>query len=82
LVDAAFGPVLRYFDVFEEIGDFGFFDGLPRLPGGELGWRNDPRSATPWARTTTIACVRFWWPSVGSVAAHERGGPVYGVSLR
>ena len=30
LVDAVFGPVFRYFDVFERIGPFGFFDGLPR----------------------------------------------------
>ena len=31
LVDAVFGPVFRYFDTFEAIGDFGFFEGLPRL---------------------------------------------------
>jgi glutathione S-transferase len=31
LVDAVFGPVFRYFDTIETIGDFGFFDGLPRL---------------------------------------------------
>lgn len=31
LVDAVFGPVFRYFDTFEAIGDFGFFDCLPRL---------------------------------------------------
>ncbi len=31
MVDAVFGPVFRYFDVFEAIGDFGFFDGLPRV---------------------------------------------------
>ena len=31
LVDAAFAPVFRYFDVFEEIADFGFFTGLPKL---------------------------------------------------
>ena len=31
LVDAAFGPVFRYFDTFDAIDDFGFFDGLPRL---------------------------------------------------
>jgi glutathione S-transferase len=35
LVDAAFGPVFRYFDVFEQIGEFGFFDGLP----GVTSWR-------------------------------------------
>lgn len=31
MVDAVFGPVFRYFDVFELIGDFGFFDHTPRV---------------------------------------------------
>ena len=31
LVDAVFGPVFRYFEVFDTIDDFGFFAGLPRL---------------------------------------------------
>lgn len=31
LVDAAFAPVFRYFDVFEQIADFGFFTDLPKL---------------------------------------------------
>lgn len=35
LVDAVFGPVFRYFEVFEEIEDFGFFDGLPKV----VAWR-------------------------------------------
>lgn len=30
LVDAGFGPVFRYFDVFDRIGDFGIFEGKPR----------------------------------------------------
>jgi glutathione S-transferase len=37
LVDAAFGPVFRYFDVFEQIRDFGFFDGLSRV----RAWRSE-----------------------------------------
>lgn len=36
IVDAAFGPVFRYFDVFETIDDFGFFDGLAKL----TAWRS------------------------------------------
>jgi glutathione S-transferase len=36
IVDAVFGPVFRYFDVFETIPDFRFFDGLPRV----RAWRN------------------------------------------
>lgn len=31
VVDAVFGPVLRYFDVFDAIADFGFWDGVPKL---------------------------------------------------
>lgn len=31
IVDAVFGPVFRYFDVIDEIGDFGWWRGLPRL---------------------------------------------------
>jgi glutathione S-transferase len=31
LVDAVFGPVFRYFDVFDEIADFGILTGKPRL---------------------------------------------------
>jgi len=31
MVDAAFAPVFRYFDVFDEIGEFGFFDGTTKV---------------------------------------------------
>lgn len=31
LVDAAFGPVFRYFDVFDTIADFGILSDLPKL---------------------------------------------------
>jgi glutathione S-transferase len=30
LVDAVFGPIFRYFDVFDEIADFGIFNGKPK----------------------------------------------------
>jgi glutathione S-transferase len=36
MVDAVFGPVFRYFEVFEALGQGGFFDGLPRIQA----WRN------------------------------------------
>lgn len=35
LVDAVFGPVFRYFDVFDELGEFHFFEGLPKA----AAWR-------------------------------------------
>lgn len=31
MVDAVFAPVFRYFDVFEQFEDFGFFAGTPRV---------------------------------------------------
>jgi glutathione S-transferase len=31
MVDAVFGPIFRYFDVFEAIDDFGFFDLTPKV---------------------------------------------------
>lgn len=31
MVDAVFGPVFRYFDVFDDIGDFGVFADMPKL---------------------------------------------------
>jgi len=36
LVDAAFGPVFRYFDVFDTIGDFGILTGLTKT----VAWRS------------------------------------------
>lgn len=35
VVDAVFGPVFRYFDVFEALGETGFFDAAPKV----LAWR-------------------------------------------
>ena len=35
IVDAVFGPVFRYFDAFDAIDDFGFWDGMPKVQG----WR-------------------------------------------
>ncbi len=35
LVDAVFGPVLRYFDVIDEFGDFGILSGKPKI----AAWR-------------------------------------------
>lgn len=31
LVDAVYGPIFRYFDVFDRIGDFGILDGKPHV---------------------------------------------------
>jgi glutathione S-transferase len=47
LVDAVFGPVFRYFDVFDEIGDFGILEGKPKLTRwrSELAARSSVRTA-------------------------------------
>lgn len=37
LVDAAFAPLFRYFDVIEQIVDAGFFDGAPKV----ARWRHE-----------------------------------------
>lgn len=37
IVDAVFGPVFRYFDVFDTIADFGFWDDLPKV----RRWRHE-----------------------------------------
>jgi glutathione S-transferase len=45
LVDAVFGPVFRYFDVFDAIGEFGFQDGLPRVQRWRQSLTNRPSVA-------------------------------------
>ena len=35
MVDAVYGPVFRYFDAFEKVGEFGFFEGTPKV----TAWR-------------------------------------------
>jgi glutathione S-transferase len=50
LVDAAFGPVFRYFDVFEEIGDLGILAGKPKV----AAWRR-ALAARPSVRSAVAA---------------------------
>ena len=47
LVDAAFGPVFRYFDVFDRIADFGILAGKPGVAAwrGSLAERSSVRGA-------------------------------------
>ena len=42
LVDAVFGPVFRYFDVFESLGEPPLFDGLPRVQGWRAALQSRP----------------------------------------
>ena len=50
LVDAVFGPVFRYFDVFDATGDFGILTGKPRL----TRWR-EALAARPSVRAAVSA---------------------------
>jgi glutathione S-transferase len=47
IVDAVFGPVFRYFDTFERIGEFGFFDATPKVSAwrARLAQRDSVRDA-------------------------------------
>jgi glutathione S-transferase len=47
LVDVVFGPVFRYFDTFDQIGDFGILTGLVRVRAWRdvLGQRHSIKSA-------------------------------------
>jgi glutathione S-transferase len=49
IVDAVFGPVFRYFDVFDAFADFEFFRGLPKLSKwrAALATRQSVLSAVP-----------------------------------
>ena len=42
VVDAVFGPVFRYFDVFDAIGNFGFWNGLPKVQRWRLALSGRP----------------------------------------
>jgi len=55
LVDAVFGPVFRYFDVFDEIADFGILADKPKL----ARWR---RSLA--ARPSVRSAVRSDYPAL------------------
>ncbi|HDR9053561.1 TPA: glutathione S-transferase family protein [Burkholderia vietnamiensis] len=64
IVDAAFGPVFRYFDVFEQIADFGFFAALPKV----TAWRQ--RLAE---RPSVRAAVRADYPQLLMAFLLKRG---------
>jgi glutathione S-transferase len=57
MVDTVYGPVFRYFDAFERIGDFGILDGKPAV----AAWR-EALAARPSIRTAVAADYdeRLW----------------------
>lgn len=65
LVDAVFGPVFRYWDVFDAIGDFGTFEGLPKLQA----WRAELQ-----ARPSVRAAVSADYPALLRAFVERQGG--------
>jgi glutathione S-transferase len=55
LVDAVFGPIFRYFDVFDEIGDLGILGGKPKV----ARWRQNLAS-----RPSVRSAVRAEYPAL------------------
>ena len=64
LVDAVFGPVFRYFDAFDRIGDFGILSGLPKV----AAWRRALAS-----RATVQAAVAPEYPALLREFLRARG---------
>ena len=57
LVDAVFGPVFRYFDVFDEIADFGILADKPKLARWRKRSRRGHRCARPSAPIIRRCCA-------------------------
>ncbi len=64
IVDAVFGPVFRYFDIFDEIADFGCFHKLPKIKA----WRIQLAS-----RDSIRRAVRPEYPALLAQFIRERG---------
>ena len=73
LVDAVFGPVFRYFDVFDEIADFGILAGKPKL----ARWRNALA-----ARPSVRAAVSADYPALLRDFINRRNSWLSGLQAR
>lgn len=73
LVDAVFGPVFRYFDVFDGIGDFGILNGKPKL----ARWR-----ANLAARPSVKSAVSAEYPALLRDFLVRRNSWISGLSSR
>jgi len=73
LVDAVFGPVFRYFDVFDEIADFGILAAKPKL----ARWRK-----TLAARPSVRTAVRSDYPALLRDFLERRNSWLSGLQAR
>jgi len=73
LVDAVYGPVFRYFDVFDDIGDFGILSGKPKL----ARWRQSLA-----ARPSVRAAVSADYPALLRAFIERRNSWLSGLQAR
>jgi glutathione S-transferase len=73
LVDAVFGPVFRYFDVFDEIAEFGILAGKPKL----ARWRQALA-----ARPSVRSAVRSDYPALLRDFLDRRNSWISGLQAR
>lgn len=64
LVDAVFGPVFRYFEVFDTIGDFGIFANTPKVQAWRMALSQRP---------SIHAAVTAEYPALLRVFLRKRG---------
>ncbi|WP_374500059.1 glutathione S-transferase family protein [Zoogloea sp.] len=64
IVDAVFGPIFRYFDLFDSIDEFGFWDGVPKV----CSWR-----CALAQRPSVAAAVRPDYPALLRTFLRARG---------
>lgn len=70
IVDAVFGPVFRYFDVFDAIDEFGFWDGLPKVQRWRRALAARP-SVVQAAHPEYPALLRSFLLTRGSALSHR-----------
>jgi glutathione S-transferase len=84
LVDAVFGPVFRYFDTFERLGEQGFFDGAPKVSAWRAALSRRPSVQVAASPQYELLLREFLQRRGGElsrrIAAHaEASGPLVGV---
>jgi glutathione S-transferase len=80
LVDAVFGPVFRYFDSFDRIGDFGILAGLPKVSAWRQRLADRPSVARAVAADYPQRLDRFFLARGSHLSALMRDRP-HGAAL-
>src|SRR3954464_4322005 len=75
LVDAVYGPVFRYFDVFDTIADFGILSGSRSSRVGASRWRRGHRCAPPSPRITRRCSAIFLAEGIPGYQVCKRARP-------